>query len=229
MFAGAPGSSGVAGTSWAGLVRGPRGDTSWDRARPTSAERHFLGRARPTSAGRHFLGRGAGADGLRVPATRVLPGHVLTAPSVVINHPTFTEAVSRARTAEGASAREPWVLPLLPPLVGPCSPGGRSRRPARCRDEIVACSSVVACRRTFSAPHSSPCVASSSVRRSVPTFRRRSSRSSLHSLLTSRTYTPDIVLCALANECAHSATAICAGSREPVRTDKRGAYGVRPG
>ncbi|HEY0138999.1 MAG TPA: hypothetical protein VGB85_33160, partial [Nannocystis sp.] len=36
----------------------------------------------PDSAGRGCLGRGAGAGGLRVPATRVLPGHVLAAPPV---------------------------------------------------------------------------------------------------------------------------------------------------
>ncbi len=42
-----------------------------------------LGRACSWTAGRGDLGRGTGADGLRVPATRVLPGHVLAAPSVL--------------------------------------------------------------------------------------------------------------------------------------------------
>ena len=46
--------------------------------------RHF---AHPQNAGRGYLGWGTGADGLRVPATRFLPGHVLAAPSVVNTRP----------------------------------------------------------------------------------------------------------------------------------------------
>ena len=44
---------------------------------------------------------------------------------------TFTELVRRVRRDEGAAAREPWVLPLLPGSSAPGSPIHCGRRPAR--------------------------------------------------------------------------------------------------
>jgi hypothetical protein len=63
------------------------------------------------------------------PATRVLPGHVLAAPSRVISQVSFTNPVTRRRRDEGASAREPWVLPLLPRSSAPRSPEPTSSAP----------------------------------------------------------------------------------------------------
>ena len=50
----------------------------------------------------------------------------------------FTDAVDSQRRDEGAAAREPWVLPLLPVSTGPCPPGGRRRGPAGRGAEDVA-------------------------------------------------------------------------------------------
>jgi hypothetical protein len=71
---------------------------------------------------------GEGADGRRVPATRVLPGDMLAAPSVPKTG-VVSPTLHRATEVDGASARDPWVLPLLPPLVGP-NPGRHRLRPA---------------------------------------------------------------------------------------------------
>ena len=46
-------------------------------------------------------------------------------------HHTFTNPPPRPRTHEGAPAREPWVLPLLPASPGPCPPDHHRVRPAR--------------------------------------------------------------------------------------------------
>ena len=68
---------------------------------------------------------------------------MLAAPSRAVHHGPVTNPVSRDREDEGASAREPWVLPLLPPLVGPCSPGEHRRRPAHVRAANLARLTIV--------------------------------------------------------------------------------------
>ena len=77
--------------------------------------------ARPHTAGRGDLGREAGAGGQRVPATRVLPGHVLAAPSrahITTLSPTLPRASGRTRGRLRASPGSSRCFPR-PPAPAP--------------------------------------------------------------------------------------------------------------